>query len=441
MMMKRRIMRKSRALRTASAAAAVICAAMMLGSCSLSELFSDLPGENATELYDKSNTATMTVPPPETPSEADTEADSSESADQQAVSASAESQSDTSSEERKIILLNAPGNSAAAEYFLESEPDQVKDGYRRIYEGIFNFQSIIELEHGAFDSESAVDLINLVLETGTGLDVPDTGYRMYVDNDKNVTKIEFKYNRSFEEGGQMYEQLMARADEIVNEAKPLLSEYDKIKYFHDEIINNCDYDTAAPNGHTAYGALCDRAGILALPAQGNATDIAGRTEAHMWNKVRCDGEWFNIDVTWDDPTGGVQALRYDYFLIDDVSCSRSHDFNTNRYVTLPSATNGFGDYYSRNGLVIGYDDDIYNQVYSLTSAALSGEWTVGTVDMRCLDQNLYTQVEQQFFANNTDGDKGYSDLVKMFMQSGESIQYEFAQNPQTYTFHVTITKT
>ncbi len=450
MMMTKRKVKKNRL----AAVAAVICSAMMLGSCSVSEIFNNLPGENATELY--SHPETATVPPPETAPETELPPETVEAAAETQPEA-AETEESSSEAEKKLVILNAPGNSLAAEYFLDGETDQTKDGYRKVYEGIYNYQSVIEVEHGVFTTEQMTDLINFVVETGLGLDTPESSYRMYVDGDNMVTKVEFTYSRSFEEGGQMYEQLMSKADEIVKEAQPLITEYDKVKYFHDTIINNCSYDTAAVNGHAAYGALCDgkascegyskaftllcdRAGITALPVHGPSTDTGGNTEGHMWNKVLCDGEWYNIDVTWDDPSGNTDNLRYDYFLIDDTSCSRSHTAETNIYMNYPLATNAFGDYYTRNGLVIGYDSDIYDQLYFLTSSGLPEETAQGIIDFRCLDENLYTQIKQQYFTDAADGTKGFSDILKMFMQPGESLRYEFSDNPQTYTFRITVTR-
>ncbi|MDF2514388.1 MAG: hypothetical protein K0S04_4254, partial [Herbinix sp.] len=38
---------------------------------------------------------------------------------------------------------------------------------------------------------------------------------------------------------------------------------------------------------------------------------------HGWNQVFLDENWYNVDVTWDDPTG--HGLRYDYFLKSDAA--------------------------------------------------------------------------------------------------------------------------
>lgn len=59
----------------------------------------------------------------------------------------------------------------------------------------------------------------------------------------------------------------------------------------------------------AFKVLCDRLGIGCVLVEGdaksNVDDIPG---AHMWNYVCVDGQWYAVDVTWNDPVVvGTQA--------------------------------------------------------------------------------------------------------------------------------------
>ena len=40
-------------------------------------------------------------------------------------------------------------------------------------------------------------------------------------------------------------------------------------------------------------------------------------QSHAWNIVTFDGSGYHVDVTWDDPLGTSDTLRYDYFLLSD----------------------------------------------------------------------------------------------------------------------------
>lgn len=103
--------------------------------------------------------------------------------------------------------------------------------------------------------------------------------------------------------------------------------YERLKYFHDTIVNNCDYDTPAknnpnafPESYESYGCLinkkavcegyakafkmlCDRSGIPCVLVGGTS-----KNEAHMWNYVMIDGNYYLVDCTFDDPIGGSPTL-------------------------------------------------------------------------------------------------------------------------------------
>lgn len=104
------------------------------------------------------------------------------------------------------------------------------------------------------------------------------------------------------------------------------SEYDQELAVHDWMIAHASYDSNRlsnlpnfqenPNNDNPYGFLVDGKGIClgytrtfqffmdllgieCITVEGTAY---GYTSAHAWNQVRLDGEWYCVDVTWDDPT-------------------------------------------------------------------------------------------------------------------------------------------
>ena len=118
-----------------------------------------------------------------------------------------------------------------------------------------------------------------------------------------------------------------------------MSNRDKIKTMHDVIINNTKYDQEmAKNDKSAYdstrinGVLYDHYGICS-----GYTDIMSviltkldipnfkiSSSDHVWNAVYLDGNWYHLDLTWDDPisSSGRNILLHDYFLIDNVELNR-----------------------------------------------------------------------------------------------------------------------
>lgn len=123
---------------------------------------------------------------------------------------------------------------------------------------------------------------------------------------------------------------------------PQMSEYDQVKAFHDYLVNNTTYGTGS-SCHDAAGPLlygrgvCDgyakALDLLCYLSGIDCTRVTGWANgAHAWNKVKVDGSWYNVDVTWDDPVSNYgPVLRYDYFLISDSAIARDHTPDSNPY--------------------------------------------------------------------------------------------------------------
>ncbi|MBQ9438321.1 MAG: hypothetical protein IJU50_08305, partial [Lachnospiraceae bacterium] len=120
----------------------------------------------------------------------------------------------------------------------------------------------------------------------------------------------------------------AEVDQVVSakyaEFAALPNDYEKVLAVHDWLCGLVDYREDAYDCHTAYGALvrhqavCDGYALsfqrfmdaLGIPCY-VATGIRNN-EAHAWNLVQLNGQWYHLDTTWDDQSRG---LIRDYFLI------------------------------------------------------------------------------------------------------------------------------
>lgn len=147
---------------------------------------------------------------------------------------------------------------------------------------------------------------------------------------------------------QIYsDALQSRVDEICREAESFSTDYEKALFVHDYIIQNTEYDYEAaeendktnPNpecmvSSCAYGCLVNGKAVCAGYAKAyqlvmcslgiECVYVTGDTPPglHAWNRIKLDGEWYYIDVTWDD--AGSNGLRYDYFCITTAQISKDH---------------------------------------------------------------------------------------------------------------------
>lgn len=124
---------------------------------------------------------------------------------------------------------------------------------------------------------------------------------------------------------------------IVEECKNL-NTVEKIRFVNNYLIDNTEYDiSSGSNVYNIYGTLVEKKAVcegyartckyildeLDIPciiACGIAKNSQNVTESHAWNYVKIDGNWYALDVTWNDPiinngTGKItNEIRYGYFL-------------------------------------------------------------------------------------------------------------------------------
>lgn len=163
----------------------------------------------------------------------------------------------------------------------------------------------------------------------------------YSDATRIMAWLEGRLDGLSELETKVFNKAQAVHDALVT---PGMSEYDQVKAFHDWLVNNTEYDltfretsydAAGPllygravcDGYSkALDLLCYLSGIDCVRINGEATNSSGSTGGHAWNKVKIDGQWYNVDVTWDDPVSSRPILRYDYFLVSDNVLARDHDW-------------------------------------------------------------------------------------------------------------------
>lgn len=170
----------------------------------------------------------------------------------------------------------------------------------------------------------------------------DSFNRIVVDIEKTYTSEQISFIDNF---------LNKFINENINNS---ISDKDKIKIFHDYIINNTKYDsnykinsdkkiyTGTP--YNAYGILTEGKGIC-----GGYSDIMAiylnklgiknykiSSEEHIWNYVYVDNSWYHLDLTWDDPVTntGEDMLIYDFFLISSNQLEKKETSQHNYDKTL-----------------------------------------------------------------------------------------------------------
>ncbi|MBR4618603.1 MAG: hypothetical protein IKO49_04800 [Bacilli bacterium] len=134
-----------------------------------------------------------------------------------------------------------------------------------------------------------------------------------------------------------------------------LSDVEKIRIYHDYIIDNNIYDSNRSDRNiinydsdTAYGAFFQGFAICGGYTDAMALfleDIGIKnykisSNTHVWNAVLLNGNWLHLDLTWDDPVAsdGNNYIDHNFFLIDTVKLQQlektQHSFNEKIYKEL-----------------------------------------------------------------------------------------------------------
>ena len=116
-----------------------------------------------------------------------------------------------------------------------------------------------------------------------------------------------------------------------------LNDVDKVMAVHDYLIDHIEY-AYSHIVRRAYGALIEGKAVCQGYAQSfqkilSNLNIEGHTVIgwnisekpvlHEWNRVKLDGKWYYIDLTWDD-TPWVSHRNYKHFLINTPMLGKDH---------------------------------------------------------------------------------------------------------------------
>ena len=142
------------------------------------------------------------------------------------------------------------------------------------------------------------------------------------------------------------------------------SEYEMALYLHDWLLDQLEYDnslkwssaeSALTRGlgtcqayESAYAKLLSAAGI-------ENAETRDTYDGHTWNAVKLDGEWYQVDCTWDDTSDnfyGDLDQRHLYFCLTDELMTIAHPghekiYSADGYITRSTTLKN--NYFVRNG--------------------------------------------------------------------------------------------
>lgn len=294
------------------------------------------------------------------------------------------------------------------EHMLSNLSDDEKEVLFSILDAAENHETQVEVKNGVIKNGDSKTLSDMFLLVKIALAKTDMLSPTYVySGGEYVTNIKLSYRLTKNEAAAQRAQLKSKVMSIMSSVTEDMDDYDKLLYFHDEIISFCRYNLESENSRSAYGCLvegkascegyskallelCDAAGIDCVIVTGTA-DSNSQAVGHMWNKVRISGRWYNVDLSWDDADVGS---KYDYFLVTDKELLTNHTAEPNKFYDYPSAVFETDNYFVKNGVFVESDAKIISSVTkAIENAVKSGS---DTASVKFKNKSLFDRSDKMF---------------------------------------------
>ena len=232
---------------------------------------------------------------------------------------------------------------------------------------------------------------------------------------EDYTVLKPEYQHRVAERKQMENEIDASVRECLAGISQDASDYEKILYVYEYLINQVDYNMDASDNQNIYSVFAGKKSVCAGYSKATqylleklgvfCTYVTGTTkdgQAHAWNLVKCEGDYYYVDTTWGDPmflaAEGEQVtdeekITYDYMCCDDTELRKSHIPDMD--VTLPECTCMTWNYYVVNGMYhTEYDgEEILQQMNDVISKKSN------PVVIKFANSELYETAHDDIFSN------------------------------------------
>lgn len=234
----------------------------------------------------------------------------------------------------------------------------------------------------------------------------------------SASEIELEMPSEYQNLDQMSAQLDSAVNIIVEQVPHQWSDYEKILFVHDYIVEHTEYDTAGAESNvhgiwgTAYGCLVQHSAVCEgyakafqlimqrLGIECGICDGLGKGALHAWNYVNLNGNYYWIDVTWDDPVLSKQDaddtksnLRRNYLLINDEMLLRTHSINDDN-LFIPKCNSLDENYFVKNKkYMVEYSKEYIQSL-------IQNEWEAHQVELMFSTKAAYEEAIQKLFDEN-----------------------------------------
>lgn len=234
-------------------------------------------------------------------------------------------------------------------------------------------------------------------------------YTEYTRNGELVS-IEFapKYTMTYEERKSMQKKIDTEVERFLSGISQGDSDYEKAKYVFENLVREVDYDKEAENSQNIISTFINKKTVCQGYASGalyllNQLNIPGvivtgsaNGEAHAWNLVQLDGEYYYMDATWgnssylDEDSQEAKFVNYSYMTFTTEEMSKTHA--PDNHMELPECTAITDNYFVHEGLY--FTEWLPDEIGDIYGRAAYGE--DGRAAVKFATKELYDKAKNYF---------------------------------------------
>ncbi len=222
--------------------------------------------------------------------------------------------------------------------------DIEKEAYRRIRVAVLSYDKTVEVSDLRIDLTRTQQLVECFFA-----DNPQYFWAKDSFGIKRNGDILLDYNDDFTKIDKKRKEFNEAVFNIVSSINPDDSQYEKELAIHNYLTKMTRYDQTAQynpfvNGildyaYNSYGTIVENRGVcegytkafqyLCYIVGINSNVVYG--DSHIWNTVQIDGEWYQVDVTWNDPIksdGSSGDGHHKYFNLTSSKMYEAHALST-----------------------------------------------------------------------------------------------------------------
>lgn len=262
--------------------------------------------------------------------------------------------------------LTVTEEEASDGFYFRQLTEREQTIYREILQGVTGMEEMIRIHATEEDDVGKVYEYLLYDRPELFWCAGNTSLTIYDE----YTEVIPGYTCSQREKEERQAQIDTATQECLAGIDSSASDYEKIRYIYEYIVNTVEYDVNAPDNQNIYSSMVGKRSVCAgysrmaqyllgqmgIPCIYVIGDIEGQG-AHAWNIVNCGGKYYQMDTTFGDPVflqeeNGESvpsgSINYDYLCCTDAEIMVDH--TQWEEVAYPACTSDDLNYYRMNGM-------------------------------------------------------------------------------------------